>query len=125
MKPLWSRPTVSSKPLSTRQGSEEEEKERVREELAALERDSRELTVLAVERRDLTPVSNDDAVPLELVDEVVRHRLAQVGAAMKESDERAAAGKPDRRLAGGVAAADDGDAPKSLRRAGLSGAPAG
>ena len=41
---------------------------------------------------------------------------------MQQGDERAAAGEPDRRLAGGVAAADDGDARGSaelrLRRAG-------
>ena len=63
-----------------------------------------------MERRDLASVSNDDAVALELVDEVVRHRLAEVGAAVEEGDERAAAGEPDGGLAGGVAAADDGDA---------------
>ena len=63
-----------------------------------------------MERRDLASVSNDDAVALELVDEVVRHRLAEVGAAVEEGDERAATGEPDGGLAGGVAAADDGDA---------------
>ena len=63
-----------------------------------------------MERGDLAPVPNGDAVPLELVDEVVGHRLAEVGAAVEEGDERAAAGEPDGGLAGGVAAADDGDA---------------
>jgi hypothetical protein len=65
--------------------------------------------VVAVERGDLAPVSNGDAVPLELVDEVVRHRLAKIGAAVEKGDERAATGEPDRRLAGGVAAADHRD----------------
>ena len=60
-----------------------------------------------MERGDLGPVSNGDAEPLELVNEVVGHRLAEVGAAMEEGDERAAAGEPDGCLAGGVAAADD------------------
>ena len=68
-----------------------------------------EVPALAVERGDLAPVANGDAVPLELVDEVVRHRLAQVGAAMEERDERAATGEPDGRLAGGVPAAHDRD----------------
>ena len=75
-----------------------------------VERDRREAPVLAVERRDLASVADGDAVPLELVDEVVGHRLAQVGAAVEERDERAAAGEPDGGLAGGVAAADDRDA---------------
>ncbi len=97
-------------PLGARQRAEEEEQERVGQELAARERDRREVPVLAMERRDLAAVANDDAVALELVDEVVRHRLAEVGAAVEEGDERAAAGEPDRGLAGGVAAADDRDA---------------
>ena len=69
----------------------------------------REAPVLAVELGDLAPVANRDAVVLELVDEVVRHRLAKVGAAVEEGDERAASREPDRCLAGGVAAADDRD----------------
>ena len=97
-------------PLGARQRAEEEEQERVREALAALQRDGLEVPVLAVERRDLAPVANGDAVALELVDEVVGHRLAEVGAAVEERDERAAAGEPDGGLAGGVAAADDRDA---------------
>ena len=97
-------------PLGARQRAEEEEQERVSQELAALERDGREAPVLAVERSDLASVSNDDAVPLELVDQVVRHRLAEVGAAVEEGDERAATREPDGCLAGGVAAADDRDA---------------
>ncbi len=97
-------------PLGARQGAEEEEQERVRQQLAALEGDGREASVLSVERRDLASVANDDAVPLELVDEVVGHRLAEVGAAVEERDERAAAGEPDGGLAGGVPAADDRDA---------------
>ena len=90
--------------------AEEEEQEREGELFAALERDGLEVPVLAVERSDLASVANDDAVPLELVDEVVGHRLAEVGAAVEEGDERAAAGEPDGGLAGGVAAADDRDA---------------
>ena len=54
------------------------------------ERDGREVPAVAVERGDLAPVSNSDAVPLKLVDEVVRHRLAKVRAAVEEGDERAA-----------------------------------
>ena len=96
-------------PLGARQRAEEEEQERVSQELAALERDGGEAPVLAVERGYLTSVSNNDAVPLELVDEVVRHCLAEVGAAVEEGDERTPAREPDSGLAGGVAAADDRD----------------
>ena len=63
-----------------------------------------------MERGDLTAVSNGDAVPPELADEVVRHRLAKVRAAVEEGDERTATGEPDRGLARGVAAANDRDA---------------
>ena len=71
---------------------------------------------------DLAAVANGDAVALELVDQIVGHRLAQVGAAVEQSHERAAACEPDSRLSRGVAAADDRD-PRStasfrLRRAG-------
>ena len=65
---------------------------------------------LAVQLGDLAAIANGDAVALELADEVVRHRLAQIGAAMKQRHERAAAGQPDRGLAGRVAAADHADA---------------
>ena len=59
---------------------------------------------------DLAAVADGDAVALELANEVVGHRLAQVGAAVQQRDERAAAGEPDGGLAGRVAAADDADA---------------
>ena len=74
------------------------------------ERDRLELAVVAVQGGDLAAVANGDTVALELADQVVRHRLAQVGAAVEQRDERAAAGEPDGGLAGGVAAADDADA---------------
>ena len=97
-------------PLGARKRAEEKEHERRGKPFAARERDSREVPVFAMELGNLAPVSNGDGVPLELVDEVVRHRLAKVGAAVEEGDERAATGEPDRGLAGGVAAADDRDA---------------
>ena len=63
--------------------------------LAVPQRDRFELAVGAVQLGDLAAVANRDAVPLELEHEVVGHRLAQVGAAMQERHERAAAGQPD------------------------------
>ena len=54
--------------------------------------------------------AHGDAGPVEVVDEVVRHRLAEVVAAVQQRHERASVRQPDRRLGGGVAAADDGDA---------------
>ena len=67
-------------PLGARTRTEEKEHERERNAFAARERDGREVPIFAVERGDLAPISNGDAVPLELVDEVVRHRLAEVRA---------------------------------------------
>ena len=109
MKPSWSRATVSSS-HSVQDSAQEEEQEREGKPFAARQHDGREVPVVAVEHSDLASVSNGDAVALELVDEVVGHRLSEVGAAVEERDERAAAGEPDGRLAGGVAAANDGDA---------------
>ena len=63
-----------------------------------------------MERGNLASISNVDVVALELVDEVVGLRLGEAVATVEESDECAATGEPDSRLAGGVAAADDRDA---------------
>ena len=77
---------------------------------------------VAVQLDDLARGPDDDAGPLELVDQVVGHRLSEVAAAMEERDERAAAGEPDGSLAGRVAAADRtcprGSAELRLRRSG-------
>src|SRR5690349_1004283 len=62
-----------------------------------------------MELGDLADVANRHAVALELTDQVVGHRLAQAGPAVEQGDQSAAAGEPDRRLAGGVAAADHTD----------------
>ncbi len=62
-----------------------------------------------MEGGDLAAVAHRDAVALELADQVVGHRLAQVGAAMEQRHERSSACEPDGGLPGGVAAADDGD----------------
>src|SRR4051812_31258563 len=80
------------------------------------------MAVLSVELRDLAPVANRHAEALELVDEVVRHRLGKVGASVEQGDERAATREPDSGLAGRVPAAENGDpraaAQLSLRRPG-------
>ena len=71
---------------------------------------------------DFAAAADRDAIAVELVHEIVRHRLAQVGAAMEQRHERAAAGEPDSGLAGRVASADHanprGAAELRLRRAG-------
>ena len=91
--------------------------------LAALQRDRFELAVLTVQRGDLGAVAYGDAGTLELENEVVGHRLAQVGAAVEQRDECAAAREPDRGLARGVATSDD--ARRARRRKGCaSGGPA-
>src|SRR5262249_26211382 len=88
-----------------------------------------ELAVGAVQRTDLAASSDKDARTVEVVDQVVRHRLAEVSSAVEERHERAAAGEPDRRLRRGVPAADDTDprrtaAPSFLRPRGVEDADA-
>ena len=78
-----------AEPLGAGRCPEEEEQERERQPLAVRERHRLEPAVVAVERRDLGAIPHRDPVALEVVDEVVRHRLAQVGAAMKERHQRA------------------------------------
>lgn len=58
----------------------------------------------------LAAVANGDAVALELGDQVVRHRFRQLGSAVQERHQGAAAGEPDRCLRGRVAAAHDAHA---------------
>jgi hypothetical protein len=55
------------------------------------ERHRFEVSVRALQRRDLAAVAHGDAVALELSHEVVRHRLAQVRAAVQQRHERAPA----------------------------------
>src|SRR5262249_38686489 len=85
-------------------GSEEEEERGERDPVAVAERCRLELAVGAVQRRDLVASSDEDAGALEVVDQVVRHRLAEVDPAVKKRHERATAGEPDRRLGRGVPA---------------------
>src|SRR5207249_6996704 len=80
------------------------------ETFAVLERDRFEPAARSVEGGDFAAVADDDAVTVEVVDQIVGHRLAEVGSAVEERDEGAAAGEPDGGLSGGVTAADDGDA---------------
>ena len=111
-----------AEPVGARRGAEEEEEERERQPLAVAQRDGLELAVRAVQLGDLAAVANRDAVAVELEDQVVGHRLAQVGAAVQQRHERAAAREPDGGLRGRVAAADDADAAAPQRCA--SGGPA-
>src|SRR5262249_25673035 len=100
-------------PFGARQRAEEEEEERERKALAALESDRLQLAVLSAQLTDLAPVADHDVVTVELVHKVVGHRLAQVGAAVQQRDERAAAREPDGGLAGRIPSADDADAGRS------------
>ena len=111
MKPFSSRCDGVAEPLGARPRAEEEEQERERQRA----RRSSSVTAsscpsVAVQRRDLAAVAHRDAVALELAHEVVRHRLAQIRAAVQQRHERAAAREPDGGLAGRVAAAHDADA---------------
>src|SRR3954453_21375057 len=71
-----------AEPLGAWSRAEEEEQECERHALTAFERDRFELAVGTVQLRNLAAVLDGDAEALELADEVVGHRLAQVGAAM-------------------------------------------
>ena len=107
--PFASRATVS--PSHSVQG--EAPRKRKRKEsgssVAVGQGDAVEPAVLAVQGGDFAAVADGDAVALELLDQVLGHRLAEVGAAVQEGDQRAAAGQPDGGLRGRVAAADDAD----------------
>ena len=50
--------------------------------LAAPERGRLELAIRAVRLSDLTPIANTHAAALGIANEVVRHRLAEAGAAV-------------------------------------------
>src|SRR4051812_38128946 len=84
-----------AEPVRARPRAEEEEEERERHTLAALERYRLEVPVRAVQRADLAAVAHRDAVALELAHEVVRHRLAQITAAVHQRHERTSARQPD------------------------------
>ncbi len=105
-------------------GAEEQEQEAERQPLAVGQRDGFELRrrspcSSATSERSRTAT----AVALELLDQVLRHRLAQVGAPVQQRHQRAAARQPDRGLAGRVAAADDAD-PRALPQSWPSSGPA-
>src|SRR5262249_11791733 len=80
------------------------------------------LAVGSVELGDLAPIADRDACAFELVDQIVGHRLAQVGTTVEQGDECSAAREPYGGLPGRIAAADDGDPRRArklcLRRAG-------
>ena len=91
-------------------GAEEQEQEAERDALAVHQRHRLELTLRAVQLGDLAVIAHGDAVAVEIADQVVGHRLAQVGASVHQRHQCAAARQPDRRLRRRVAAADDADA---------------
>ena len=68
------------------------------------------MPVRPVQSCNLASIADGDAVAVELADEVVGHRLVEVGTAVEQRDERAAPREPDGGLPGRVAAADDRDA---------------
>src|SRR5262249_32770341 len=108
----------ASEPVGVGCGSEEEEERGERDPVAVAERCRLELAVGAVQRGDLAASSDEDAGALEVVDQVIRHCLAEVGPAVEERYECATAGEPDRRLGGRVPAADDTD-PRGAAAPGL------
>ena len=91
MNPSSSRATASSSHSVHGSAPRKRKRNENGQPLAALQRDRLELAVLAVQLGDLAAVANRDAGALELANEVVGHRLAQVGAAVEQRHERAAA----------------------------------
>jgi hypothetical protein len=110
MKPWSSRAIVSSSRSVHGSAPKTRNRNENRQALAGLERHRLELTICAVERGDLAAVAHHHCVALELLDEVIGHRLPQVGPAMQQGDQRAAPSEPHGGLAGRVASADDGHA---------------
>ena len=116
MKPCSSLATTS--PIQSVHGSAPRKQKNEKEEPRAVaQRHRLQLAARAVKLNDLAAVAHGDAVAVELGQQVVGHRLAQVGAPVKKGDQGAAPGKPHRRLSGGVATADD--ATRVRRSAGL------
>src|SRR5207247_4355042 len=60
-------------------------------------------------RHHLTPRSPLFPYPTLFRSEVVRHRLAEIGAAVEQGHERPSTREPDRGLAGRISSDDDGD----------------
>src|SRR5436309_10527389 len=81
--------------------AEKEEEEGEWETLAVLERDLFESALRSVEGGDLAAVADGDAVALEVADQILGHRLVQVGTAVEQRHERSAPGEPDGGLPGG------------------------
>ena len=112
--PCSSQATLSRSQVVHGEAPRKRKRKRKRKErlkaLAAPERDRLELAVGAVQLRNLAPIMHRHAITVEIVDQVFRHRFAQVSAAMKQGNDGTTTGQPDRRLGGGVAAADDADA---------------
>ena len=69
-------------PVGAGQRAEEEVWEQEGQALAAPERGRLELAIRAVRHSDLTPIANSHAAALGIANEVVRHRLAEAGAAV-------------------------------------------
>jgi hypothetical protein len=99
-----------AKPVGAWMRTEEQKQVGERQALAARKRHRFELPSLAVQLCDLAAVTNGDAVALKLTQEVVRHRLVQIPAAVQKGDDRASASEPDRGLTGRVSPTDDGNA---------------
>src|SRR3954453_21715792 len=89
-----------AQPVGAGGSAEEEEEERIGETAAVGGGGGFELAVAAVQLGDFAVVADVDPVAVELADQVVGHRLAEVATPVQERDEGAAAGEPHRSLPG-------------------------
>src|SRR3954451_19473744 len=109
-------------PVRMRLGAEEQEEVLERQPLVVGQRDRAELAVFAMELGDLASVAHLNSSLAEVADQVVGHRLAEIGPAVKQGDEGAAPREPDRGLSRRVSPAHDRDlvaaAPACLGRSG-------
>ena len=98
-----------TEPLRAGRRAEKQEQKGERNPLAIAQRHRVEPPVIPMELDDLAGGPDDDARLFKLVDQIVRHRLAQVTAAVEERYERPAPRQPDGGLTGRVAATDNAD----------------
>src|SRR4051812_23660682 len=97
-------------PVGTRLGADEDEERRGLELalLAATGDGDRAKPFIAVDGGDTRPGEDGDiGYPVHLIDEILRHAVAEGIAPDEHCDAFRVAGEEERRLAGGVAAADD------------------
>src|SRR5205085_2014259 len=84
-----------TEPFGAGRSTEEQEQEGERKLLAVDERDRMQSPALSLEAHDFAAIAHGYSVPVERVDQILRHRLAEVVPAVQERHQRAPACQPD------------------------------